>query len=249
MKMDAMRIALISQQAEHAFAGMPSGIMDQTIVAAGRAGHAMLLDCRDYSQKFIAIDPAELRVVITNSMVKHELTGGEYKQRREQCEAGAAFFQKSNSGVKALRDVTLEQIESAKSALGDLTYRRCKHVVTENARCTQFADLLTQQQYEQAGQLMLQSHVSMRDDFEITTAELDFLVEQAMSMKGVYGSRMTGGGFGGCTVTLVQPRHAEAFMAEIKRVYSGRYKLDADVFSTTATDGGERDRCENRSPP
>ncbi len=240
-EMDAMRIALIAQKAEHDFANVPCGIMDQTIVAKGQAGHAMLLDCRDLSTRFIPLDANELRVVIVNSMVKHELSGGEYRQRREQCEAGVAYFQKHYPGrnVKALRDVTMLQVENAgrEGKIDSVVFRRCRHVVGENARATQFADLLVQQKYEDAGQLMVQSHNSLRDDYEVSVPELDFLVESAMKIKGVYGSRMTGGGFGGCTVSLVQPRAVELFTNEIAAAYSKQYRTNAGIFATTATDG------------
>jgi len=234
---DPMRIALISQKAEHEFANVPCGIMDQTIVAKGKVGHAMLLDCRDLSTQFIPIDPNELRVVVVNSMVKHELSGGEYRERREQCEAGVAYFRKSHPEVKALRDVTIQQVLDAKADLSDVIFRRCRHVVGENARATDFAGLLVKQKYEEAGQLMVQSHNSLRDDYEVSVPELDFLVDAAMKIKGVYGSRMTGGGFGGCTVSLVQPRAVDAFIAEISKAYEMKYHLQAGVFATTATDG------------
>jgi galactokinase len=234
---DPMRIALISQKAEHEFANVPCGIMDQTIVAKGTVGHAMLLDCRDLSTTFIPIDANELRVVITNSMAKHELSGGEYRERREQCEAGVKHFQKASPSVKALRDVTLPQVNEAKTALPDVIFRRCRHVVSENTRCTQFADLLVKKEYEAAGKLMEASHNSLRDDYEVSTPELDFLVGTAMNIKGVYGSRMTGGGFGGCTVSLVQPRAVEGFIAEITKAYQVKYNIQTAPIVTIATAG------------
>ena len=233
----AGRIALLAQKAEHDYAGVPCGIMDQTIVAAGRAGHAMLLDCRNYKQTFIPISPADLRVVVVNSMVKHELSGGEYGERRSQCEQGVAYFQKQNPAVKALRDVTAIEMETAKSRLSDVVFRRCRHVVGEIARCLAFAKHLQAEAYDQAGKLMMQSHNSLRDDYEVSTPELDFLVETAVGLKGVYGSRMTGGGFGGCTVSLVQPRHADQFEADIRAAFKKKYDIDPVVFSTNATDG------------
>jgi len=169
--------------------------------------------------------------------VKHELSGGEYRERREQCEAGVAHFRKSDSHVKALRDVTLQQVNGARQQLPDVIFRRCRHVVSENTRATKFADLLVKQSYDEAGQLMVQSHNSLRDDYEVSVPELDYLVETAMLIKGVYGSRMTGGGFGGCTVSLVQPRAVDAFITEITRQYQDKYRIKAGAFATTATDG------------
>lgn len=237
LKMDQSRLALVCQKAEHEYAGMPCGIMDQTIVASGKQGFAMLLDCRDLSKNFVPIDSSELRVVIVNSMVKHELTGSEYPERRKQCEQGVEFFKKDNPQIKALRDVNLKQLEEAKSRLPQIVYRRCRHVITENARTTEAANCLATRRYEEAGQLMHQSHVSLRDDYEVSTAELDFLVEQAMKVKGVYGARMTGGGFGGCIVSLVQPRAVENFTSTVRQAYHQKFKIEPSIFATTATSG------------
>jgi galactokinase len=235
--LDVESIAQLCQKAEHTFANVPCGIMDQTIVAGGRAGHAMLLDCRDFSKQFVPIDPADVSVVVVNSMVKHELSGGEYAERRAQCEEGVAILQKKKPAVKALRDATPVMIESARGAMSDEVFRRCRHVVTENARATQFARHLEAKQYDQAGVLMVQSHDSLRDDYEVSTPELDYLVETAAASLGCYGSRMTGGGFGGCTVSLVQPKHAQAFAEELKAAYKKKCRIDAVAFVTTATDG------------
>jgi galactokinase len=237
LTMDPSRVALLCQKAEHEYAGVPVGIMDQTAVASGKPGHAMLLDCRDLSKQFVPLDSEELRVVIINSMVKHELTGGEYAQRRRQCEEGVRFFQKDNPSIKALRDVTLPMIEAAAGKLGELVWRRCRHVVTENARTTLFATKLEQKRYEEAGELMRQSHASLRDDYEVSIAELDFLSDEASKVKGVYGARMTGGGFGGCVVALAQPRSVEPLMQHVSQAYESRFKITPTVFATTATAG------------
>lgn len=237
LDMELSRMALICQKAEHDYAGVPCGIMDQTIIAGARAGHAMLLDCRDYSRQFIRIDERDLRVVIANSMVKHELAGGQYAQRRKQCEEGVAHFKKANPAVRALRDVTATQVEEAKVALGDVVYRRCRHVVSEIARTAEAARLLERQAYEQVGQLMLASHKSLRDDYEVSVPELDYLVDQSMTVKGVYGARMTGGGFGGCIVALVQPRFADALREHLGTAYRQKFNITPSIFATTATDG------------
>ena len=235
--MDNQQLALLGQQAEHVFADTPCGIMDQTIVAGGRAGSAMLLDCRDLSKRFIPIDPAALRVVIVNSMVKHELSGGEYAERRHQCEAGVAFFQRTDPKVKALRDVSMARVEQAKGELDDLTFRRCRHVVGEIARTTAAADALVARDFDRVGQLMVESHHSLRDDYEVSTAELDYLVQQSMTVPGVYGARMTGGGFGGCIVALVKPDAVDPLSAKLNEVYPAKFHVQPGVFVTTATDG------------
>ncbi len=237
LQMDPGRIALLCQKAEHEYAGVPVGIMDQTAVASGKPGHAMLLDCRDLSKQFVPMDPNELRVVVINSMVKHELTGGEYAQRRRQCEEGVKFFQEADPSIKALREVTMPQIEAAKGKLDEMVWRRCRHVVGENARTTRAASKLEQKHYEEAGELMRQSHASLRDDYEVSIPQLDFLADEAMKVKGVYGARMTGGGFGGCIVALAQPRSIEPLKQRIVKVYYDQFGTTPHVFATTATGG------------
>ncbi|HEX8915720.1 MAG TPA: galactokinase [Humisphaera sp.] len=235
--MDPQRVALLCQKAEHEFPKVPCGIMDQTIVAGGRAGHAMLLDCRDLSKQHVSIDPRELRVVIVNSMVKHALTGGEYRERREQCEAGVAHFKKLKPDVRALRDVTRDDLAAAEGKLDDLTFRRCRHVVTEIARTVQAAEQLGRRDYDAVGQLMYESHASLRLDYEVSTEELDLLVEEASKVRGVYGARMTGAGFGGCIVALVQPRAVEPLTEHLKKNYTARVGKEPQVYVTSATAG------------
>jgi galactokinase len=238
LDMDPQRLALLAQKAEHEFALAPVGIMDQTIVASAKPGHAMLLDCRDLSKTFVPLDANELRVVIVNSMVKHELSGSEYGERRRQCEEGVHFFQRERPQVKSLRDVTMQQVDAAKGKLDDVVFRRCRHVVGEIARTTRYAALMGNKNYEDAGRLMVESHVSLRDDYEVSIPELDFLQEEAMKVKGVYGSRMTGGGFGGCIVALTQPRAVEPLTQHLSDVYPARFNgLRPNVFVTTATAG------------
>ena len=235
--MDSQRLALLAQKAEHEFAGVPTGIMDQTIVAAGKVNHAMLLDCRDLSKRFVPIDGKEVIVVIVNSMVKHELSGGEYAERRHQCEAGVAVLQKTHPDVKALRDVTITQLEAAENEMEPIVYRRCRHVIGEIARTLEAADALAARRYDEFGAMMIASHNSLREDYEVSTAELDYLVEQSMTLKGVYGARMTGGGFGGSIVTLVQPTAVEPLRQHLLSVYPKQFKLTPDIFATTATAG------------
>jgi galactokinase len=237
LDIDLQRLAMLAQKAEHEYANAPVGIMDPTIVALGKAGQAMLLDCRDLTKTFTPLDSRELRVVVANSMIKHELGGGEYRERREQCEAAVAFLQKSNADIKSLRDVNMQVIGSAKGKLDDVVWRRARHVVSEIARTTQYAALMAKQDYDQAGELMVQSHVSLRDDFQVSTEELDLLQVEAMKVKGVYGSRMTGGGFGGCIVALCQPRSVEPLMKHLKQSFTARFNIEPTIFDTVAADG------------
>jgi galactokinase len=236
-EMEPTRLSLLCQKAEHEYAGVPCGIMDQTIVSSGKAGHAMLLDCRDNSREYVKLNPHELRVVIVNSMVRHELSGGEYAQRRKQCGEGVAIFKRSNPAVRALRDVTMEQVEAARSSLSDVVYRRCRHVVGENSRTVEAARALSEQRYERCGELMVKSHQSLRDDYEVSCPELDFLADESMKEKGIYGARMTGGGFGGCIVALTQPRAVEALTHRLHETYTKKFGRQPAVLVTTATAG------------
>ncbi|HEV8291093.1 MAG TPA: galactokinase, partial [Tepidisphaeraceae bacterium] len=183
LDIDMSRLALLCQKAEHEYAGAPVGIMDMTIVISGRAGHVMLLDCRDLTKQFVPLDANELRVVIVNSMVKHELSTGEYAKRRKQCEEGVAYFRKQNPAIRALRDVTMSMVEDAKGHLSDVVWRRCRHVVSENARTQEAARMLGRKEYEKVGELMVASHQSLRDDYEVSSPELDFLSSEAMKVK------------------------------------------------------------------
>jgi galactokinase len=231
------RLALLCQKAEHEYAGVPVGIMDQMIVATAKPGHAMQYDCRLGTRVYVPLDHNELRVVIVNSMVRHELTAGEYARRRAECQTGVAYFEKINPEVKALRDVIPSMLEQAKGKLDDVIFRRCSHVVTENHRTIDAATALTQRKYELAGQLMVQSHRSLQHDYEVSCPELDFLVEEAIKVKGVYGARMTGGGFGGCIVALTQPRSVDPLRAHIESTYKAQFDITPATYVTTATGG------------
>lgn len=233
-KIDPMRLALLSQKAEHVYAGAPVGIMDQMIVATAKAGHATMLDCRSLEKQYVPIDGQELRVVIANTMVKHELTGGEYAERRKQCEQAVEYFQRENPQIKALRDVGMKQVEAAKGKVEDIVFRRARHVVGENQRTVEAAAALGQKNYDRAGELMVQSHNSLRDDYEVSCEELDFLAADAMKVKGVYGARMTGGGFGGCIVALTQPRAVDALTAHLTKAYEEKYKITPQIIVTKA---------------
>jgi galactokinase len=252
LSMQSPDLALLAQRAEHTFPQVKCGIMDQMIVANGRRDHAMLLDCRSLRRDYIPIDSDALRVVITNSMHKHALAGHHdtltlpdgsthqgtpYNMRRLACETGVAAIAKHHPHVKALRDATLPMLEQAKPLLTDLIERRCRHVITENTRCEQFGPLLRAGQYEQAGELMVQSHRSLQHDYHVSVEPLDRLVDFALKVKGVYGSRMTGAGFGGCTVSLVQPDAVEAFAQSVRADYKAYCGKDAQIIVTTATEG------------
>jgi galactokinase len=239
-RFDPVQKALTCQKAEHRYAKMPCGIMDQLITVIGQAGHAMLLDCRSKEPKMISMDDPSVSVLIVNSNVKHELTGSEYPDRRRQCEKAAQLL-----GVPMLRDATLPMLEAAHSRFdqesdGNLCYRRAKHVITENDRTMAMATALTKKDWTTCGQLMGASHRSMKEDFEITCSEIDTLVDIAQSVGGVIGSRMTGGGFGGCTVSLIETKRT----AEVLETITNRYCLATGItpaaFVTQPAQGAHR---------
>lgn len=233
---DPARLALAGQRAEHRFAGTQCGIMDQFISAHGRAGHALLLDCRSLATRHLPI-PDELRIVICDTGVKHALAGGEYNVRRSQCEAGVAHLRRSLPEVRALRDVNVEQLHRLGCELPATVFRRCRHVVGENARTEAFAAALNRRDLAALGRLMAESHASLREDYEVSCPELDRMVEAAGTAPGVVGARMTGGGFGGCTVNLVRADHAEAFQASVSDAYARATGRVPRVFSSSASDG------------
>jgi len=233
-----LELAKICQRAEHEYVGTRCGIMDQFIAVFGQSAHALVLDCRSLGYEAVPI-PHDVRLVICNSMVKHQLAAGEYNRRRADCEAGVRILQKDMPNVRALRDVTLTDLEKHKSELPQLVYRRCRHVISENDRVLAAATALRTADLSRFGQLMNESHRSLRDDYEVSCRELDRLVEIASACDGVYGSRMTGGGFGGCTVTLVQSGAVDSVQSRIAESYKKETGITPDVYVCSATQGAE----------
>jgi galactokinase len=200
------------------------------------------LDCRSLRHELVpladAVTPGIARLVVCNSMVKHALAGGEYNTRRAECERGVAALARAIPGIAALRDVTPEILSAHGAALDPIVYRRCRHVVTENERVRAAAQALRSADYGACGRLMQASHRSLAEDYAVSCAELDLLVGIAGDLPGVYGARMTGGGFGGCTVNLVRADAVEAFCAEIRRRYREGRGLEAEVYVCEPADGG-----------
>ena len=209
--------ALLCQRAEHEFAGVPCGIMDQFASVMCRADHLMLLDCRSQQVEHIPMSDPGITVLITNSNVKHELSGGEYAERRSQCESAACKL-----GVASLRDVTLAQLQAGQGSLKPVELRRARHAIGEIARTVDAAAAIKAGDWPRVGELMYASHESLQYDYEVSCAELDLLVELAREIGdegGVIGSRMTGGGFGGCTVSLVKTENVATVAAQIAADY------------------------------
>jgi galactokinase len=238
VEIDARRLARLCQQAENEFVGARVGIMDQFISLAGQAQSALLLDCRTLEFKLLPL-PDNVRLIICNTMVKHELASSAYNERRKQCEAGVKQLASSFPGVTALRDVTLGQLEQHGDDLSDVVYRRCRHVITENARVLSAADALEQGDLDSFGKLMAESHRSLRDDYEVSCKELDLMVELAREIEGVYGARMTGGGFGGCTVNLVAVADAEQFKQRVASDYERFTTIKPEIYVSNAAKGAE----------
>jgi galactokinase len=228
--------AKLCQRAEHQYAGTRCGIMDQFIAVFGRAQCALMLDCRSLEHQVLTV-PADVSIVICNSMVKHEHSGGEYNSRRTDCENGVKVLQRFIPNVRALRDVNLADLEQYREELPERVYRRCRHVISENQRVLAAAEALRTNDLAALGKLMYESHVSMRDDYEISCPEIDFLVEMAADANGVSGSRMTGGGFGGCTVNLVRSDVVEDFRFRISEGYRRKIGINSEIYVCSAAQG------------
>jgi galactokinase len=227
--------ALLCQQAEHEFAGVPCGIMDQFASVMCRADHLMLLDCRSQQVEQIPLADPDVTVLIVNSNVKHELAGGEYAERRAQCEAAAKAL-----GGASLRDATLEQLEAARGQLAAVEFQRARHAIGETARTVDAADAIRAGDWPRVGTRMYQSHESLRDDYQVSCKELDLLVELARqigSAGGVFGSRMTGGGFGGCTVSLVQTAKVEQVAQRVAESYVSETGIEPTVLTSRPSAG------------
>ncbi len=238
LNLDRRTIASICQRAEHEYAGTKCGIMDQFIACFGQANHALLLDCR--SLEFEALNIAtSARIVICNTMVKHELAAGEYNRRRADCEAGVRILQRFMPGIKALRDVTLTELAEQQSEMPPIILRRCRHVISENARVLDAGEALKRNDLRRFGALMGESHASLRDDYEVSSPELDRMVELARTCSGVYGARMTGGGFGGCTVNLVDADAVDEFKLAVAHGYQQSFGIHPEIYVCTAADGAK----------
>lgn len=229
-------VAKLGQRAEREFVGVSCGIMDQAISAVGRAGHAMLLDCRSLETTLVPLG-SDLAVVVTDTAVTRGLVGSAYNDRRAECEGASAHFATVYPGVRALRDVNEAQIRAHAHELTDVVAKRARHVVTENARVINAGEAFRRGDLPEVGRLMYASHESLRDDFEVTVPELDLLVDLSRSKTGVFGARMTGAGFGGCIVALVKPDAVASYVEQVATQYRTETGLTPRVFVCTATDG------------
>jgi galactokinase len=244
---DRSEVAQVCQKAENEFVGARVGIMDQFVSCYGRASHALLLDCRTLEHKFVKL-PADLQLVICNTMVRHELASGEYNARRAECEEGVRILRIVLPAIRALRDVTLSQLEEHLRILPPKVFARCRHVITENARVQSAVRAFHSGDAKALGPLLEDSHRSLRDDYEVSCKELDLMVEIAIAQPGLIGARMTGGGFGGCTINLVQSAAVHDFRRNVAAAYSSRTGLSPEIYVSPASEGAQpMDFEENKS--
>ena len=233
---NGIQVALACQRAEHEYAGTKCGIMDQFISLFGKSQHALLLDCRSLGFELLRI-PDHVRIVVCNTMVKHELASGEYNRRRADCEKGVRLLQQVLPEIRALRDVSLSRLEQYGAGLSGISYKRCRHVITENSRVLEAAETLKESDLVRFGVLMAESHSSLRDDYQVSCKELDLMVDLANQLPGVHGARMTGGGFGGCTVNMVEANAVDEFTASVAGGYKNATGLQPEIYVCTAADG------------
>jgi len=238
-----VEVAELCQHTENAFVGARVGIMDQFVSCLGKAGHALLLDCRSLEFEHIPI-PDRVRMVVCNTMIKHEHASGEYNRRREECEQGVRILAKWYPEIRALRDLSLDRLTRHSQEVPEKIYRRCRHVVEENERVRDGARRLRAADLKGFGELMRESHRSLRDQYEVSCRELDIMVEIAEGLPGYYGGRMTGGGFGGSTINLVEAADASTFADQIVDRYRQATGIAPAVYICSAADGAKRDLDE-----
>ena len=242
-KMDLARMA---QLAEHTYAGVLCGLMDQFASLFGRAGQVVRFDCRSLDYQYFPFDTQACRIVLVNTGVKHSLAATAYNTRRRECERGVAVLQRHYPHIAALRDATMAQLKAHHGEMGDTVFRRCAYVVKENARVEAACCHLEAGDLAALGREMNASHAGLRDDYEVSCVELDVLAEAAQALPGVFGARMMGGGFGGCTINLVAPDKVEAFIESVSAVYEQRFGRRPETCQTMIVDGVGRVDVETR---
>jgi len=230
------RMAQLCQRAENGFVGASTGIMDQFIACCGAEDHALLLDCRSLEFRLAPI-PANVSLVISNTMVKHSHAGGEYNIRRAEVEEGTAILRRHRPEICKLRDATVDDLKRWGNEMPENVLRRVRHIVTENDRTVAAADALERGDLKTLGRLLYEAHASYRDDFQASCREADILVELASKQAGCIGARLTGGGFGGCTVNLVEAAQAQHFRENLRKGYKQATGIDADIYLCHASEG------------
>lgn len=233
-RLDRMTLARIGQATEHKYVGVMCGIMDQFASMHGRQGSLMRLDCRSGQYEYYPWNPEGYKLVLVNSCVKHELVGSPYNDRRRSCERVAQLV-----GIETLRDCSWQQLESVKSSLSDEDYRRARYVLGEKDRVLAVCDALQKGDYETVGQQMYLTHKGLAEDYEVSCEEIDFLVGEARRL-GVTGSRIMGGGFGGCTINLVKESLFDDFVASVRQSFKSRFGIDCQIIPVVIGDGARK---------
>lgn len=234
-----LEMAKIGQQSEHEYVGVKCGIMDQYASIFGKEGKCIKLDCRSLQHEYANANIPGYVFILSNTMVKHSLASSEYNKRRSEVEEGVAMVKALHPEVKSLRDCTLDMIDEIKSNISETIYRRCRFVIEENERVTKACERLNNGEIEEFGKLIYQSHYGLSQMYEVSCKELDFLVSQTESMDYVLGSRMMGGGFGGCTISLVKAENAEEFKKTIAKAYKKEFNIDPQFYQAVAENGVE----------
>ena len=230
-------LAYLGQITEHTFAGVKVGIMDQFASLYGKKGHVIKLDCRSMEYEYIPFDFPDFKIVMVNSMVSHSLASSEYNVRRQQCEEGVGILKKYYPSIHSLRDVSTDQLEEHKNDLPEVVYRRCRYVISEKDRLLTGCEALARKDLAAFGKLMFATHEGLSKDYEVSCPELDFLANTARPMKEVAGTRMMGGGFGGCTINIVQSEFVDQFTKNIQKAYEGQFGKIPEVYITQIEDG------------
>lgn len=240
LEIEPVRLALLAQKAEREFVGVNVGIMDQYISALGKKDHALLIDTRSLTYEAVPLPQTGVSIVIADTNKKRGLVDSEYNTRRSECERAVELLKQYLPDIKALRDVTVEAFEKYEDKLPEVTRKRARHVVTEDARTLEGVQALKEGKIDRFGQLMNASHESLRVDYEVSCKELDALVAAARTVNGVFGARMTGAGFGGCTVSLVKTESLDAFQKQVPELYRQSTGLNTTIYVTTASQGAQR---------
>ena len=225
------------QRAEHNFVGIKCGIMDQFASMMGKKGQAILLDCRSLDYQYYPLEFGRYQLLLLNTNVSHALASSAYNTRRAECEEGVALLQKKHPGITHLRDVTTEQLDAHKASMPETIFRRCHHVVSENQRVLEATKALAAGKHQELGRLMYQSHFSLQHDYDVSCAELDFLVEQTLNKDYILGARMMGGGFGGCTLNLIEKARRDEFAEAAAHAYRARFGIGLTPYSVSIEDG------------
>lgn len=238
-KMEPKRLAQICQKAENVYANSPCGIMDQAISVMGKKDHAILLDCRSISTRYLPLDSNKCCIMVFNSMVKHEIGSGGYSERRRFCEQACSVLNKRFPQVRALRDANEPMLAAVRNEMDSAIFSCARHIVDENVRVLSAAEALSQNNLAGFGRLMYDSHCSARDLYKISCEQTDFLVEQICQCDGAYGARISGGGFGGSVVAIIRPEMVEKISHKVRKAYKKRFSLDCDVHPVKSWQGTE----------